>query len=92
MGLMEEPTRREVRALLAYAEDDAGGLMSPRFARARPGMTVDEAETKLIRLTLEHTRNNKTRAAAILGISLKTLHNKLNRLRATGQPIAIGKD
>jgi DNA-binding NtrC family response regulator len=57
-----------------------------------PGMTVDEAETKLIRLTLEHTRNNKTRAAEILGISLKTLHNKLNRLRAMGQPIEIGKD
>ncbi len=50
-------------------------------------MTVDEAETKLIRLTLEHTRNNKTRAAEVLGISLKTLHNKLNRLRALGQPI-----
>jgi magnesium transporter len=43
MGLLEEPTRREVRALLAYAEDDAGGLMSPRFARVRPTMTVDEA-------------------------------------------------
>src|SRR5687767_420976 len=45
-----------------------------------PGMTVDEAETRLIRLTLEHTRDNKTKAAEILGISLKTLHNKLNRL------------
>ncbi|HEY8550574.1 MAG TPA: sigma-54 dependent transcriptional regulator [Vicinamibacterales bacterium] len=47
-----------------------------------PGMTVDEAETRLIKLTLEHTRENKTRAAEILGISLKTLHNKLNRLKA----------
>jgi DNA-binding NtrC family response regulator len=47
-----------------------------------PGTTVDEAERKLIALTLEHTRNNKTRAAEILGISLKTLHNKLNRMRA----------
>ena len=57
-----------------------------------PGMTVDEAETKLIKLTLEHTRNNKTRAAEILGISLKTLHNKLNRLKALGQPIETGRD
>ena len=32
-------------------------------------------------MTLEHTRDNKTRAAEILGISLKTLHNKLNKLR-----------
>jgi transcriptional regulator with PAS, ATPase and Fis domain len=41
------------------------------------GTTVEEAEKNLILRTLEHTRNNKTRAAEILGISLKTLHNKL---------------
>jgi len=49
-----------------------------------PGTTVDEAERRLILLTLEHTRNNKTRAAEILGISLKTLHNKLNRMKDEG--------
>ena len=42
---------------------------------------MDEAERRLILLTLDHTRNNKTRAAEILGISLKTLHNKLNRMK-----------
>ena len=41
------------------------------------GTTVDEAEKALILLTLHHTKNNKTRAAEILGISLKTLFNKL---------------
>lgn len=41
------------------------------------GTTVDEAERQLILKTLESTHNNKTRAAEILGISLKTLHNKL---------------
>jgi DNA-binding NtrC family response regulator len=46
-----------------------------------PGTTVEEAERRLIVMTLEHTSDNKTRAAEILGISLKTLHNKLNRLR-----------
>ena len=51
-----------------------------------PGTTVDEAERRLIMLTLEHTRNNKTRAAEILGISLKTLHNKLNRMRDQKSP------
>jgi DNA-binding NtrC family response regulator len=55
-----------------------------------PGMTVDEAETRLIRLTLEHTRENKTKAAEILGISLKTLHNKLNRLKAQENQAAGG--
>lgn len=43
MALLDPATRREVSALLAYAEDDAGGLMSPRYARLRPDMTVDEA-------------------------------------------------
>jgi magnesium transporter len=43
LAVLEEATRREVNALLAYEEDDAGGLMSPRFARVRPDMTVDEA-------------------------------------------------
>jgi DNA-binding NtrC family response regulator len=41
------------------------------------GTTIEQVERKLILKTLESTRNNKTRAAEILGISLKTLHNKL---------------
>ena len=44
-------------------------------------MTVDEAERRLIELTLAHTRDNKTRAAEILGVTVKTLHNKLKRFR-----------
>jgi len=43
LNLVDETTRREITALLAYAEDEAGGLMSPRFARVRPDMTADEA-------------------------------------------------
>ncbi|MCX7808243.1 MAG: magnesium transporter [Deltaproteobacteria bacterium] len=43
LQLLDEHTRQEVSALLAYAEDAAGGLMSPRFARLRPEMTVGEA-------------------------------------------------
>jgi magnesium transporter len=43
LALLDDVSRHEVRGLLAYAEDDAGGLMNPRFARVRPDMTVDEA-------------------------------------------------
>ena len=43
MAMHDAPTAHEVSALLAYAEDEAGGLMSPRFARVRPDMRVDEA-------------------------------------------------
>jgi DNA-binding NtrC family response regulator len=69
---------------------DAGHL-PPGFAKTQPpaaqvfdaslipvrvGTTVDEAERMLILRTLEATGQNKTRAAEILGISLKTMHNK----------------
>ena len=43
LQLLDDPTRNEVSVLLAYAEDRAGGLMNPRFARARPDMSVEEA-------------------------------------------------
>jgi DNA-binding NtrC family response regulator len=46
------------------------------------GTTVDAAERELILRTLASASNNKTRAAEILGISLKTLHNKLRRYEA----------
>jgi len=49
------------------------------------GMTVEEAEKQLILRTLTATRNNKTRASEILGISSKTLQNKLKEYSANSQ-------
>src|SRR4030095_3706398 len=43
LALLDDSTRKEGTALLAYAADQAGGVMSPRFARVRPDMTADEA-------------------------------------------------
>ena len=63
-------------AAQAPSTSDVGGI------RFQIGTTVEEAEKGLILHTLEHTRNNKTRAAEILGISLKTLHNKLKEYGA----------
>ena len=60
---------------------EAGDISRATLSAHAPGTTVEEAERRLILMTLEHTRDNKTRAAEILGISLKTLHNKLNKLR-----------
>jgi transcriptional regulator with PAS, ATPase and Fis domain len=68
------------------------GHLAPGFAKAQThlpsasdaslvpvhvGTTVNDAERLLILRTLEATGQNKTRAAEILGVSLKTLHNKL---------------
>lgn len=55
LQLLDEPTRKDVHALLAYAEDDAGGLMNPRYTRVRPEMSADEALTYLRRQANEQT-------------------------------------
>ncbi len=49
LALLDTPTRKEVTALLTYAEDEAGGLMSTRYARLRLHMTADEAVSYLRR-------------------------------------------
>lgn len=56
LALLDKPTRREVEGLLAYAEDQAGGLMNPRYARLRPEMSVDEAVSYL----RKHVRQYRT--------------------------------
>src|SRR5207244_2098668 len=74
------PTLRERKEDLPVLVEEPPVEQQPQLALA-PGTTVEEAERRLIMMTLAHTRDNKTRAAEILGISLKTLHNKLNKLR-----------
>ena len=63
-----------------------GGLRFPL------GVTVEQAERELIRQTLEATGNNKTRAAELLGISLKTLHNKLKEYAGQGNDHAAAPE
>lgn len=48
------------------------------------GMSLSEVERRLILQTLEHTENNRTKAAHILGISIRTLRNKLNEYKEAG--------
>ncbi len=47
LELLDPFTRAEVRGLLTYAEDRAGGIMTPQCALLRPEMTVDEAVSYL---------------------------------------------
>ncbi|MDP6765571.1 MAG: sigma-54 dependent transcriptional regulator [SAR324 cluster bacterium] len=53
------------------------------------GMSMKEAEKKLIFETLRETGGNRTKAAKILGISIRTLRNKLNEYRAEGEDIEV---
>ncbi|MDQ6704839.1 MAG: sigma-54 dependent transcriptional regulator [Acidobacteriota bacterium] len=78
------PVNFQAKPLAAAAAAAAGNNFTPDLDALRVpiGTTVEAAEKGLILRTLEHTRNNKTRAAEILGISLKTLHNKLKEYGA----------
>jgi DNA-binding NtrC family response regulator len=77
----------------APASSESGSAPTPAddpdVVRFSVGTTVEEAEKGLILRTLEHTRNNKTRAAEILGISLKTLHNKLKEYGAKVDGVGV---
>jgi DNA-binding NtrC family response regulator len=82
----------ELKHLPAFLQPRAAALAAATVTPPAPvddgtvrfsiGTTVEEAEKGLILRTLDHTHNNKTRAAEILGISLKTLHNKLKEYGA----------
>ena len=52
-----------------------------------PGMTVSQAEKVLILKTLEFTKQNRTHAAELLGISVRTLRNKINEYRGQGTEV-----
>lgn len=47
----------------------------------KPGMTVSEVEKLLILKTLDFTGQNRTKAAQLLGISIRTLRNKINEYK-----------
>jgi DNA-binding NtrC family response regulator len=58
-----------------------------QVTRGLVGRTVAEVERDLILETLKHCLGNRTHASNILGISIRTLRNKLNEYAADGAPI-----
>jgi DNA-binding NtrC family response regulator len=67
----------------AHAASSAPVRDDEHTVHVEVGTTVDEAERQLILKTLLSTHNNKTRAAEILGITTKTLQNKLKEYSST---------
>ena len=81
-------TRQQLPEGFGRGTQDRGAAGGTRMAA---GTTIAAAERELIRQTLDATGNNKTRAAEMLGISLKTLHNKLKEYAGPGWDGSEGK-
>jgi DNA-binding NtrC family response regulator len=84
----EDPTQGVVKLTQQVAPDGATVTHIPIAAQqacgALVGRTVDEVERDLILETLKHCHGNRTHAANLLGISIRTLRNKLNEYTAAG--------
>ena len=57
--------------------------------RIRPGLSVKEMERRLIFMTLKDVNENRTHAADMLGISIRTLRNKLHEYKEEGKPCGV---
>ena len=97
---VERATHSDRRS--AYAGEDAdsgeesvvGGerplAPAPIALRIAVGTNLADVERWMIFATLQKCGGNKTRAAALLGVSLKTLYNRLNAYRAQGLAMDYG--
>lgn len=81
---------RDARAYLGHDTDARAELRDGRAAQELAvlqvpvGTNLADVERWMIFATLQKCGGNKTRAAALLGVSLKTLYNRLNAYRAQG--------
>jgi DNA-binding NtrC family response regulator len=69
------------------AAASAPAAVPPRATTPLVGRRMEEVERELILDTLSHCLGNRTRAAEMLGISIRTLRNKLHEYRAAGVPV-----
>ena len=83
----------DARASYADHDDDRAGMSTtPQIEALRIpiGTNLADVERWMIFATLQKCGGNKTRAAALLGVSLKTLYNRLNAYRAQGLAMDYG--
>ena len=72
---------------LDHSKTPAAVMAAEQVTRALVGRTVADVERDLILETLKHCLGNRTHAANILGISIRTLRNKLNEYADAGMPV-----
>jgi len=88
--MTETVPARDARAYLGHDTEIRAELREPLTAQELSvlqvpvGTNLADVERWMIFATLQKCGGNKTRAAALLGVSLKTLYNRLNAYRAQG--------
>ena len=81
-GLTEEAGSLATKENLDFIDPTASRqARSPHSLTFHPGQRLDEVEAAFTQLTLAAANQNRTKAAAMLGISVRTLHNRLARTR-----------
>jgi len=70
--------------------DSTSTLENPAGVEALVGRTISDVEQDMILNTLDHCLGNRTHAAKILGISIRTLRNKLNQYKDDGVAVEAG--
>lgn len=78
------PERELIAAAIAMFADHAAGF----DAQALVGHTVEEVERELILQTLQRCNGNRTSASSMLGISVRTMRNKLRTFIEAGFPVS----
>jgi len=80
-NVIERSVLTSTNSEILAAEILIDGFVERKSSSFGPGMTIHDAEKMLIIKTLEHTQQNRTHAAKLLGISIRTLRNKLNEYK-----------
>jgi DNA-binding NtrC family response regulator len=86
------PLELETAAVSAEGEAAAATASTPLIDGAGQVLRLDELEKQAIRAALRQTNGNRTQAAAALGISIRTLRNKLQEYRDAGDPIEVAPE
>lgn len=82
--MTETVPARDARAYLGHDTDARADVRELAVLQVPVGTNLADVERWMIFATLQKCGGNKTRAAALLGVSLKTLYNRLNAYRAQG--------
>ena len=86
-------SERTTLTTVPEAEPDTNGRLEAKCAPAgldlKAGCSVSEMEKQLIQITLAETNGNRTHAARLLGISLRTLRNKLREYRLAEELVGV---